>query len=254
MNEVPATSESAAPVSPKNSRSEWKTAVLVFLGIVATYFLVAYVVMPLVWKRYAHRHPGLDNTPGMTVAADGHLGDPINVALVSAEADLKPVMEAAGWFPADPLGVRADLKIAADTVLSREYRAAPVSNLFLYGRKEDFAFEKPVGNNPRQRHHVRFWKSAQLDDQNRPLWVGSAAYDSHVELSRTTGQITHHISPDVDAERDLLFGDLQQTGRLVDVQLIADFHKTKSGKNGGGDPWHTDGALMQGTIRPATSP
>jgi hypothetical protein len=34
------------------------------------------------------------------------------------------------------------------------------------------------------------------------VWIGSAAYDIGVEFSRTTGAITHHISPDVDAEKD----------------------------------------------------
>jgi hypothetical protein len=53
-------------------------------------------------------------------------------------------MRAAGWFPADPLGLASDLKIAADTVLKRPYDQAPVSGLYLFGRKEDLAFEKPV--------------------------------------------------------------------------------------------------------------
>jgi hypothetical protein len=36
---------------------------------------------------------------------------------------------------------------------------------------------------------------------------------------------------------------------LTDVQIVADFHKVKSGKNGGGDEWYTDGRLAIGTIR-----
>ncbi len=157
-------------------------------------------------------------------------------------------MKAAGWFPADPLGLRSDLKIAADTVLERPYADAPVSNLFLWGRKEDLAFEQPVGDDPRQRHHVRYWKSAKVDDQGRPLWAGSVTYDKRVGLSYTTGQVTHHIGADVDVERDRLFGELQKTGDLADVQIIDDFHEVKSGKNGGGDAWHTDGRLFVGTI------
>jgi len=33
------------------------------------------------------------------------------------------------------------------------------------------------------------------------------------------------------------------------VQFIDGFHKVTSGKNGGGDPWHTDGRLEVGTIK-----
>lgn len=222
---------------------------LLLLALLLVYFVAAYLVMPLFWVRYAHRHPAIDKTPGITITGDDHPGDPINVALIGSEADVKAIMKAAGWFPADPLGLRSDVKIAADTVLERPYDAAPVSNLFLFGRKEDLAFEQPVGDDPRQRHHVRFWKSAQVDGQGRPLWAGSVTYDRRVGLSYTTGQITHHIGSDVDAERDRLMGELKQTGDLEGTQVIDGFHKILSGKNGGGDPWHTDGRLFVGTIR-----
>jgi hypothetical protein len=204
--------------------------------------------MPLAWIGYAYRHPAIDQTPGLTISSSDHPGDPINVALIGSEGDLKRIMQSARWYPADPLGLRSDLKIAADTVLKRPYNEAPVSSLYLFGRKEDLAFEQPVGEDPRQRHHVRFWKSKVFDAQGRPAWFGSATYDTHVGISHTTGQITHHIAADVDVERDHLFENLTQTGELADVQSIDDFHRVRSGRNGGGDPWKTDGRLRIGTI------
>jgi hypothetical protein len=248
MNEPAKTAD--APTLPVGRRARWQQ-VLVGLGIgLVVYLVVAYLLMPALWVRYERRHPAIDQTPGITLTGDDHPGDPINVALVGSEADVKRIMLAAKWYPADPLGLRSDVKIAADTVLERPYAEAPVSNLFLWGRKEDLAFEQPVGDDPKQRHHVRYWKSDKLDDQGRPLWAGSITYDRRVGLSYTTGQITHHIGADVDAERDRLFGELKQTGDLADVQIIDGFHKVKSGKNGGGDPWHTDGRLFVGTIKP----
>jgi hypothetical protein len=221
---------------------------LAFLLAAGLYLVVAYILMPLDWMRYAHRHPALDETPGITIAGNGHPGDPLNVGLIGSEEAVKQIMLAAKWYPADPLGLRSDVKIVADTVLKRPYIEAPVSNLYLLGRKEDLAFEQPVGNNPSQRHHVRFWKSAKLDDQGRPMWVGSATYDRKVGFSHTTGQITHHIAAEVDLERDHLFGNLQDTGSLTDVQYIDDFHHVREGRNGGGDLWQTDGRLRIGTI------
>jgi hypothetical protein len=67
-----------------------------------------------------------------------------------------------------------------------------------------------------------------------------------VGLSHTTGQITHHIAADVDAERDHLFRDLEQTHDLTEMYVVDDFHKIRAGRNGGGDPWHTDGKLYVG--------
>ncbi len=144
--------------------------------------------------------------------------------------------------------MKSDLKIAADTVLSRPDVEAPVSSLYLFGRKEDAAFEQPVGDNPRHRHHVRFWKLDRPSDDGRPTWIGSAVYDAHVGLSRTTGQITHVTAPDVDAERDYLFDCLEKSGDLASHDLMAGFHTQLSGKNGGGDPWRTDGDLYVGVI------
>jgi hypothetical protein len=242
-------SASSVPTaSPSPRRPAWASTVIGLAIGLGVYLLVAYVLMPALWKHYERRHPALDELPGITLTGDKHPGDPINVALIGSEDEVKAIMKAAGWFPADPLGLRSDIKIAADTVLKRPYDEAPVSNLFLWGRKEDLAFEQPVGDDPRQRHHVRYWKSAKLDDQGRPLWAGSVTYDKRVGLSFTTGQVTHHISGDVDAERDRLFDELKKTGDLASVQIIDGFHKVLSGRNGGGDEWHTDGRLFVGTI------
>lgn len=217
-------------------------------GLLVVYLLVAYVVMPLVWKRYVHRHPALDDVPGITETATGIPGDPINVALIGTKDDVERVLLAATWYPADKLGLRSDVRIAADTILERSYDEAPVSSLYLFGRKEDLAFEQPVGDDPRQRNHVRFWRSRKVDPDGRPVWVGSATYDERVGLSHTTGEITHHIAADVDAERDHLFKDLQQTGDLSETYVVDGFHKVCDGRNGGGDPWHTDGNLKVGVI------
>ena len=76
----------------------------------------------------------------------------------------------------------------------------------------------------------------------RPAWIGSAAFDIGVELSRTTGQVTHHISPNIDAERDLLVTDLSNA-IPAQVRWLDGFHEELQGRNGGGDPWRTDGRL-----------
>lgn len=219
---------------------------LIVLGV---YLVIAYLFMPWGWKFYARRHPALDSTPNITYTSDKHPGDPINVAIIAHEEDFKRTMLEAGWFPADPITLKSCLEIAAGTLLHRPYDDAPVSPLFLDGRKQDLAFEQPVGHDPRQRHHVRFWKSREVDDAGRPAWFGSATYDRRVGLSHTTGEITHHIAADVDAERDHLFADLKRTGKLVDIEVIPGFHTVLTGRNGGGDPWHTDGDLDVGTIQ-----
>jgi hypothetical protein len=231
-------------------RREWKKRASAAVGVMlVVYLAIAYLLLPLGWEWYVHRRPRLEDMPRVTHTHAGIPGDPLNVSLTGTESELKGILKAAGWFPADALSLRSDLKIAEATVLERPYEDAPVSDLFWNGRKEDLAFEQPVGDNPRQRHHVRFWNSGLSDDGGRPVWIGSGTFDERVGLSHTTGQITHHISADIDAERDHLFHDLKQTGRLASLTVQADFHVQRAGRNGGGDPWHTDGSLYRGVIR-----
>lgn len=216
------------------------------------YVVVAYLVAPSAWRHVERRHPALDLAPTITHTKVGIPGDPVNIAFVGSEEQLTKAMLAAGWNPADRLTLKSSLRIAGDSVLHRPYNDAPVSNLYLWGRKEDLAFEQPIGNDPRRRHHVRFWKSDKLDDQGRPLWMGAATLDTKVGLSHTTGEITHHISPDVDAERDKLLADLQTAGRIASVDWIDNFQPQHEGRNGGGDPYHTDGRLAVGTLAAVT--
>jgi len=234
---------------PRKPQRLWKRIAIVAGVLIVAYLAVAYVTLPIFWIRYAHHHPSLADIPNITHTADGIPGDPLNVTLIGTEIDLKRIMRAAQWYPADPLSLRSRLEIASAAVFEHPYDDAPVSNLYLWGRKEDLAFEQPVGNDPRQRHHVRFWRSDKRDPDGRPVWVGAAIFDERVGLSHTTGQITHHTAPDIDAERDTLFADLQRTGELSEVYFVDGFHHIRQGRNGGGDPWFTDGRLEVGVIR-----
>jgi len=234
---------------PRLSRFGWMLRSLI-IALMA-YLIVAYLILPLSWRRYEKRRPALINAPRVTHTATGIPGDPLNIALIASEENLQRAILAAGWFPADEVTLRSSLRIAADTVLRRSYDDAPVSSLYVFNRKQDFAFEQPVGDDPRQRHHVRFWKSIQTDDQGRPAWIGAATFDKRVGLSHTTGEVTHRIAANVDAERDKLIADLQQARTLAETSWIDDFQPEHDGKNGGGDPWHTDGRLAVGVLSAA---
>ncbi len=223
------------------------------LALAFTYFVAAYVIAPRLWKRHERKHLDLRDGPTITHTASGIPGDPLNISLVGSEEDVIRALTASGWYPANPLTFRSSMRIAVDTVFRRPDDKAPVSNLYLFGRKEDLAFEKPVGGSPKERHHVRFWRTDKVDE-TRVVWIGSAAYDIGVEFSRTTGEITHHISPDVDAERDLLIADLTAARRVNQMRWVDGFHKELHGRNGGGDLWRTDGRLAVVVLQPFLIP
>ncbi len=120
-------------------------------------------------------------------------------------------MAAAGWTRADDLSLSNGWRIVTSTVTRRSYPEAPVSPLFLFQCRQDFAYQQEVAGSPSRRHHVRFWRSPEgwLLPGGFPVeWLAAGTYDRSVGLSLFTFQVTHKIDADVDAERDYLLDSL----------------------------------------------
>ena len=172
----------------------------------------------------------------------GNPGDPINMQICGTDGQIGAAFASAGWYRADEIDFITSARISIDSILGRAYSTAPISNLFLFGRKEDLAFERP-GHNVRQRDHIRLWNTSRSGDNGRPIWIGSATKDVKVELSKTNYLPTHGIAPDLDDERELVVSELAQTGFLIEDTTCPGFGEETHGFNGGGDPYFTDGQL-----------
>jgi LssY C-terminus len=224
-----------------------RKGLLITVIVLGGYALLAYVALPSAWTHYEHQR-GLAGQPMVTHTEQGIPGDALNVGLVGSQEDIIRVMHAAGWFPADPITLRSSLGIIDSVLLHRPDNEAPVSPLFYQGRREDLAYEKPVGSSADQRHHVRFWKVLESGQEGRPVWLGSVTFDRGVGLSRYTGQVTHHIAPDIDAERDGLIGDLIRAGMVVARYQVSGIGPTLNGRNGEGDSYYTDGEIWMAAL------
>ncbi|ATU95868.1 hypothetical protein BLM14_29495 (plasmid) [Phyllobacterium zundukense] len=215
--------------------------------LILVYVLLAYVALPAAWTHY-ERQPDLASHPMVTNTAGGIPGDPLNVGLIGDREDIIRAMHAGAWFPADPVTLRSSLDIIGSVVLDRPYDRAPVSPLFYDGRREDLAYEKPVGTSARQRHHVRLWKVLETGAEQRPVWLGSATFDQGVGLSKYTGQVTHDIAPDIDAERDYFSTDLTNAGMVEAIYQVSGVGPTLNGRNGEGSRYFTDGEIRMLTL------
>lgn len=220
------------------------TAFAILFGI---WLILAYALLPMIWRHYEH-NPLLADAPKTTLTSQGIPGDPLNVGLIGSEEEVVRAVHAAGWSPADPITLKSSFRIATSVVFKRPDPDAPVSGLYLFGRRQDLAFEKPVGGNARHRHHVRFWKWADAGKVGRPLWIGSATFDISVGFSHLTGQVTHHIAADIDAERHGFIEDLIAVGWLSRTYQVTGVGATIAGRNGEGDRYFTDGELTIGVL------
>ncbi|MGY3032527.1 hypothetical protein ACVIIV_001697 [Bradyrhizobium sp. USDA 4354] len=227
--------------SAKTGTRKRRWPVVLAFGVLV-YLALAYVLVPTLWIHHEHE-AGLASLPMLTRTSDDIPGDPLNVGLVGDGEDVVRAMNAAGWFAADAVTLRSSIEIVGSVVLDRPYRDAPVSPLYYLGKKEQYAFEKPAGNSADRRNHVRFWKALEKGDDGRPVWLGSATFDRGVGLSHDTGQVTHHIAANIDAERDLLMADLRAARVVSNFFQISGVGPTMFGRNGGGDPYHTDGEI-----------
>src|ERR1700755_1338573 len=184
---------------------------VIFGTALIVYLVLAYIVLPALCT-YHDAEPGMANLPMVTRTADGIPGDALNVGLVGSKEDIIRAMHAPGWFPADPITLRSSVDIIGSVLLDRPYHDAPVSPLYYDGKKQQLAFEKPDGRSADRRHHVRLWQVLEKGASGRPVWLGSITFDRGVGLSHDTGQVTHHIGPNIDAERRLLMEDLGGAG------------------------------------------
>lgn len=234
--------DQAVADQPLAGHRKLRRVALIAAFFVIVYGLIAYLVLPTFWTHYEHQK-GLANLPMVTRTAQGIPGDPINVGLIGDSKDVLCAMQAAAWYPADPVTWRSSVEIAGSVLLDRPYRDAPVSNLYYLDRREDLAFEKPVGVSADHRHHVRFWKALDQGQENRPVWVGAVTFDRSVGISRYTGTITHHIGADIDAERKLLAADLDAAGMVDAKYQVTGIGPTMAGRNGEGDAYYTDGEV-----------
>lgn len=195
-----------------------------------------------VWHSARSNISKLELAKTRSFTASGVPGDPLNIAFYGTAEDLLRLMANAGWDPADAITLRSALHIAVASLRHRSYPDAPVSNLYVNGRKQDFAFEQELGDATR-RHHVRFWKLDQNDAHGRLLWMGAATHDVGIGVSHTNGHPTHHIAPDIDAERDKLVSDVRATGEAA-IEWIDNFQPESEGRNAAGDRFVTDRRLV----------
>ncbi|EOL50075.1 LssY C-terminal domain-containing protein [Enterococcus caccae] len=176
----------------------------------------------------------------------GLLGDPINLAFIGSKEELEQLFINAGWTKAEPLSLHSSFQMIIASVFSKSYPSAPVSSLFLFNKKQDLAFEQEIKNNPRRRHHVRFWETPDnwyLPGGRKADWLGAATYDKKVGFSVFTGQITHKINSDIDHERDFVLETFTESNQPVSIEVVKHFTTSYHGRNGGGDEIFTDGNL-----------
>jgi hypothetical protein len=199
----------------------------------------------------------IESLPCCTTDATGtQNGDPVNFVIIGSDDDILGALTRQGWDPTHALGAATAWSTFRAYVSANNYRYAPISPLYLYGRRQDIAMQK-ARSTINQRNHLRLWK-APYSYEGKSVWVGQISRDIGIRFTVDAPFfVTHVIEPDLDEARSYLIQDLlasdylQGFGWLKGVGRAPRDHPRV---NLTGDPYFTDGlrAVMIITSKPAS--
>ncbi|GHG42987.1 hypothetical protein GCM10012320_06730 [Sinomonas cellulolyticus] len=226
-------------------------AVVPAVGIVFAVATAPFLIQP-------HEHPAQQATqplPALDAASlarlplysetlTGEHMEPANFVFVGTQEQLVGAFEGHGWDRADPSTFANTLRAFAVGFQGGQYPTAPVTPAFMAGEPEAIAFQKATASNSlRQRHHTRIWRTGFTAPDGRPVWEATASFDDGIEFAGAAKVPTHHIDPNIDAERAFIIGSLGYPEQLVPIT------HPQMGRNGSGDEFFTDGKAQLVVLR-----
>lgn len=195
----------------------------------------------------------LDQIPARVVDAANTPGDRVNFVIVGSEEQVKRALQSAGWVLVDRSVKDAIFQGLLATLAMQSYTRLPMSELFLFGRPQDFGYAHadPVKVVASQ-HHFRLWK-APFEVQGTPVWAGAATHDIGFEKDPRNNSVTHKIDPDVDKEREYIASSLQATGAVAKTLYLTPSQAVKEARTAHGANFFSDGRTLVVILIPERS-
>jgi LssY C-terminus len=171
-------------------------------------------------------------------------GDMVNFVLVGSEQQVKDALDVASWRIADVDNREAVMKAVLETYEKKDYLQMPMSQLYLFGRKQDYGYELAQAYSVvASRHHFRIWK-APTTWNGQTMWAGAGTHDIGFEKDQRNGSVTHKIDPAVDGERDNIGQTLQASGKVKSLSYYLPPDPVQGAKNATGGGYHSDGRIL----------
>ena len=186
----------------------------------------------------------LENLPCCATNEDTtQKGDPLNLVIIGTREDISAALVRRGWLAAEQTYGKAIWKTIKSFLFGSRYRYSPVSPLYLYGRQQDMAGQKPR-HTIHERNHLRLWLSP-MRYEDKPVWVGQISRDIGVRFTlKVWPPVTHKIDPDIDDAMFALIEDLlysQQLAKAGFVKGVGAATRSNPRQNLTGDSYFTSG-------------
>lgn len=172
-------------------------------------------------------------------------GDMVNFVLVGSRAQVEKALAAAGWTQVDRTKSEAAVRAIIETIRKKPYLELPMSELFLFGRAQDYGFARAEPLSVvAERHHFRLWQAPWQTSEGEEIWIGAGTHDIGLEKDKRTGKTTHKIDPEVDKERDFIGQTLQDAGQVAGLGYVLPASPVRQATTATGAPYHSDGHLL----------
>jgi membrane protein DedA with SNARE-associated domain/membrane-associated phospholipid phosphatase len=175
----------------------------------------------------------------------GEKQEPVNFIFhAKDDGQLAAALQQAGWVLTDKADISSFIKAVKLLILKKPHPSAPISPSFWNTKMQDLSFAKVSGRNwLSNAHHVKIWRTNFLLKNGNHIYVGMVNANDGFKWG-----IIPKIAPDLDVEREILYKDLNHTGKIeshMKVQLV----KPLIGKNFMGDHFFTDGRAYMITVK-----
>lgn len=199
----------------------------------------------------------LEALPCCAANAEGQAaGDPLNIVLVGDASLVLNALTRAGWSFTHRITPRTVQREVGAALAGEPYTVAPVSSLYVYGRRQDLAMQR-ARRSISQRNHLRLWQ-APFRFEDRSVWIGQVSRDIGVKVTTKSATLTTHvIDPEVDTTREYLLHSLVAQGfvdRFGFAMGSAAATKDQPRRNLTGDPYHSDGLRLVVMLAPQPVP
>ena len=180
-------------------------------------------------------------------------GDPLNIALVGEPTDVLNSLSRSGWSFTHRITVRSVRREIGAALAGSPYAVAPVSSLYVFGRRQDVALQR-ARRSIAQRNHLRLWL-APFRFESRSVWVGQVSRDIGIKgTTKSPTFTTHVIDPEVDTTREYLMQSLIAHGFVDRYGFVAGgaaASRLEPRRNLTGDPYFSDGMRLVMILAPA---
>jgi hypothetical protein len=166
--------------------------------------------------------------------------------VVGEASEMMAALSECGWDFTHRIDGSTVRRMILAALRGNAYLTAPVSSLYVFGRKQDVAFQR-ARSSLSQRNHLRLWL-APWTVEGRSVWVGQVSRDIGIKITKKSPTLTTHvIDPMVDEARQYVLESLLNRYRISHfgfARATEPVPKETPRQNLTGDPYFTDGLRL----------